>query len=872
MLRERLLVLLLSASLGTFAQQRNPTDTVPKRDSVLLEELKDNVLDNIPVVSLDENDMGDGGAIGVSSSITTGRDPFFSAASYNFSSARFRLRGYDNDFSSTYMNGIPMDNLDNGFTPFGLWGGLNDVMRNRNTSFGLAYNTFSFGDFGSNTTMDTRASKQRKTTNITYANSNRNYTHRFSITHSTGMSKKGWAFTFSGSRRYAAEGYVPGTFYDGWSYFVGVDKRINHKQLLSLVAFGAPTENGRQGATVQEMYDLSGDHYYNPNWGYQNGKKRNASVAKTNQPVIILTHDFKISKKSSLITAAGYSFGDRSVTALDWYNAPDPRPDYYRYLPSYTGKWASVVDPVQAAMLDQQMRSDINLRQINWQRLYDVNRASYEAFKDSTGQVLATGLRSHYVIQDRIINTKRFNASSVLNSKLTKSIDLTVGASYQLQKNHYYQTVNDLLGGDYYVNINQFAERDYRGNSTTNQFDVNNPNRILHVGDKYGYDYNINIQKAAGFAEGLFKVKRADIFLAGQVSTTSFYREGFVKSGLFPNNSFGKSTTYNFTNYGVKGGVTYKVDARNYLYANGGYMTRAPYFENVYISPRTRDFAQDNVTSEDIQSAEAGYIYNGPTFRARLNGYYTHTSGGMDVMSFFDDSLQTFVNYGLSNIAKVHFGGELGVEINAGNGWTINAAASVGRYYYDSKQTATITADNGSKVPGSDTTFLKQTIYMQNFRVPGTPQEAYSLGITYRSRNYWFVSLTGEYFDQSYLSMNPRRRTYDAVSGLDKTSAEYHIIFDQTKFDPQYTVDFFGGYSYKLPKKFSINNRFTLLVFNVGVSNLLNNKNIITGGYEQLRFVKRAGPSDNLSGIEKFPPKLYYAYGINYFASVSLRF
>ncbi|MER3464431.1 MAG: hypothetical protein C4329_08495, partial [Chitinophagaceae bacterium] len=115
MLRERLLVLLLSASLGTFAQQRNPTDTVPKRDSVLLEELKDNVLDNIPVVSLDENDMGDGGAIGVSSSITTGRDPFFSAASYNFSSARFRLRGYDNDFFSTYMNGIPMDNLDNGF-------------------------------------------------------------------------------------------------------------------------------------------------------------------------------------------------------------------------------------------------------------------------------------------------------------------------------------------------------------------------------------------------------------------------------------------------------------------------------------------------------------------------------------------------------------------------------------------------------------------------------------------------------------------------------------------------------------------------------------------------------------------------------------
>ncbi len=97
-------------------------DSTRNKDTISVDELKDGVLDNIPVVSVDENDMGDGGSTNTSSLLTAGRDPFYSAASFNFSAVRFRIRGYDNDHFSTFMNGIPMDNLDNGFTPFGLWG------------------------------------------------------------------------------------------------------------------------------------------------------------------------------------------------------------------------------------------------------------------------------------------------------------------------------------------------------------------------------------------------------------------------------------------------------------------------------------------------------------------------------------------------------------------------------------------------------------------------------------------------------------------------------------------------------------------------------------------------------------------------------
>lgn len=861
--RLQLTLVILCAGMAAFSQ----TDTTAARDTVPHEEIRDAVIDNLPIVSIDENDMGDGAAQNISSVLTAGRDPFYTAASYNFGAARFRIRGYDNDHFSTYMNGIPMDNLDNGFTPFGLWGGLNDVMRNRDAVWGLRNNTFAFGDIGGNTNIDSRASRQRAQTSMSYASSNRNYNNRLMLTHSTGLSKNGWAFTLSGSRRWADEGYVPGTYYNGWAYFAAVDKRIHQNHLLSLAVFGAPTENGRQGASVQEMIDLAGTNFYNPNWGYQNGRKRNASVGRTHQPVAILTHDFRINNNTTLVTAVGYSLGDRSVTALDWYNAADPRPDYYRYLPSYTSTWASTTDPAQGQQLYELMKNDINYRQVNWQRLYDVNRASYMTIQNANGIPgnSVSGLRSRYIIENRVINTQRFNANAVLNTKFNEWIEFTAGASYQMQNNHYFKEVEDLLGGDFYVNLNQFAERDFPANNTANQFDVDNPNRILRVGDKFGYDYNIHISRASGWAQGVFKLDRVDFFLSGTVSQTEFYREGNIRNGLFPENSKGKGQVNDFTNYGGKAGITYKIDGRNYIFAHGAYQTRAPYFENVYVSPRTRNSQQEDPVSETIQSFEAGYIMNSPRFKIRLGGYYTSFKDGYDVMSFYHDSYQNFVNYAISGIDKLHFGGEFGFEARLSQTFTVNGAASVGRYYYDSKQSAVITVDNSASVLG------RQIIYAENFRVPSTPMHAFSLGAGYRSPKFWFVTLTGNYFDESYLSFNPLRRTWDALKYVQNNKAGYDEIFNQTKFDAQYTLDFFGGYSWKLPRDFEVNRKSTFLVFNVGINNILNNKDMITGGFEQLRYDAQTSSSDPVQ-VGKFPPKFFYAYGLNYFASITLRF
>lgn len=848
--------LVMVMSLNGYAQvQPKPVPATNSKDTTIVEELKESAGDNIPVVSLDENDMQDGSAQNISSQLGAGRDPFLSAAAFHFNAARFRIRGYDADLFSTYMNGVPMENLDNGFTPYGLWGGLNEVLRNRDQSHGLKANPYSIGDLGGLTYFDTRASRQRKQTSVNYALSNRNYTHRFMVTHSTGLNKNGWAFTLSGSRRWAEEGYTDGTYYDGYSGFLAVDKKFNDRHLLSLVAIATPTESGRQGASVQEMLNITGDNFYNPYWGYQNGKKRNASVAKTSQPVFILTHDWKVNDKTTLVTAGSFIFGKRSVSGLDWYNAADPRPDYYRYLPSYQ------LDPAFGAQVLDAMKNDVNLRQINWDRLYNVNYGSNATIKNANGIAgnNVTGKRSYYILEDRVVNTTRFNFNTVMNTTIGSNIDFTAGASHQFQKNHYYKEVNDLLGGEFYVDLNQFAERDFASDPNANQNDLNNPNRIVGVGDKLGYNYDINIQKTAVWAQAVIKFRKIDFFVAAEHSYSNFFRYGNVKSGLFPNNSFGKSKTQHFYNYTFKGGITYKIDGRNYLFVNGSYMTRAPFFENAYVAPRTRDILQDNLVSERIGSLEAGYVLNAPKLKIRATGYYTQFMDQMNVLTFYHDEYRNFVNYAISGIDKLHYGAELGVDVKLYQGLSLNAGAAIGNYTFTSRQNAIVTVDNSAAVVSKD------LIYSKNYRVP-TAQEAYTIGLDYRSPNFWFVNVNFNYFDNMWLDYNPLRRTAAAVSGVDPSSQLWHTIIDQEKLDAQYTLDAFAGYSWLMNNKFKGLKKRTFLLFNLGVNNILNNENIVSGGFEQLRFDFAE------KNTEKFPARRFYAYGLNYFASIGIRF
>ena len=147
--------------------------------------------------------------------------------------------------------------------------------------------------------------------------------------------------------------------------------------------------------------------------------------------------------------------------------------------------------------------------------------------------------------------------------------------------------------------------------------------------------------------------------------------------------------------------------------------------------------------------------------------------------------------------------------------------------------------------------------------VSGTPQLATSLGLAW-NKNYWFVDADVDWFDKAYLDMNPLYRTDMATAGPDNTvtATEIEDMAAQEKFKGALLVNASVGKSWYIKRNYQLG-------FSLQVKNLLNKKDVRTGGYEQTRLV------DNTVSKERyyrFDSKYFYMSGINYMLNIYFRF
>jgi hypothetical protein len=526
-----LFIIPLLSGIGSAAAQEPLTEEAVS-DTLVTQQVQPEV----PVITLSTADIeGDAGSHDISSLLQGSRDIFMNTAGFNFGSARFRVRGLDSENTTVMINGIPVNDPETGRAFYSTWGGLNDATRMSEGHNNIGFSRNSFGGLGGATNIVTRASQYSPNIRTTYSNSNRSYTHRAMFTYSTGMQDNGWAWTLSGSRRAAEEGYVKGTFYDAWAYFLSAERKFNSEHSLGLIAFGAPSKTGRPGVATQEAYDLTGDNFYNPNWGFQDGKVRNSRVNHYNTPWIILSHYWTPGTKTELTTSAAYTFGRGGSTALNWYDshasynepgyqlAGDPRPDYYRWMPSYYAN-----DPVTQNLLNNLWQNDPNFSQINWDWLYNANYGNLFTVNNANGSGQSvTGLRSKYIIEERRNDRNQFSFNSNLTYRPTATNTLTGGLNVSLAKTNQFKIITDLLGGEFWYDIDQFAERDF-DDPNMSQNDLLNPNRVVKEGDRFGYDFTGNINEYQAFAQSDWILPSWDFYVAASVSQTTFWRTGHM--------------------------------------------------------------------------------------------------------------------------------------------------------------------------------------------------------------------------------------------------------------------------------------------------------------------------------------------------------
>lgn len=848
--------------------------------------------------SFTEFDLDDSGYQDSPTILFGQNDVFNNIAGYNFSSVRFRVRGYSSESQDVYMAGVRMNDAITGYTPYSLWSGLNEAVRSKESVNGSEISDYGFGGYNGLTNIDPMASKVRTGWRGSVLTNSALYRLRLMMTYSSGELDNGWSYAFSASARLGGNDWIKGVYYRSFGYYGSVEKKFGEEHKLGLTFMAAPGQRGAQNGSTQEVYDLMGDNMYNSNWGYYNGKVRNARVKKTHEPIAILKYDFTPeSKKLKASATVLYRFGKNGYTALDWYDAPDPRPDYYRNLPSYffmDNTDYNRLNYSKYMWAKEQWEQDIpSITHINWDRLYAVNAMN------ST----ADGNRSKYVIEERRTDQQDLNFAANAKWSPVNCFTLAGGLSYKWNRTEYYKILDDLLGGDYYVNIDQFAVRDYASSVTMYQNDLdyylkNGKAQTLKQGDKYGYDYYANVRRAEAWASGKFSKFGLDVALAGRIGYTKYWREGLLRKGLFPGldangqpmtyegkvittydpitgdaiTSLGKSEVKDFLTGAAKLNVSYVIPGGHRVYANAAFIADAPNFNQAFISPRTRNSIVPNLKTNKTLTADLNYAYSNSGYDVRVTGYYTAIKDQSKVMSFYDDAQNSFTNFAMSGIDQRHIGLELGFKVPLPvPNLALQGVVSYGQFVYTSNPKMYQTYDNSAAIvedtygvtipywkshPTADGKTVKHY-------VSGTPQLATSLGLSW-NKNYWFVDADVDYFDFAYLDMNPLYRTDMATSGPDKTvtPTEIEYMAAQEKFKGAVLVNASVGKSWYIKRNYQLG-------FSLQVKNILNTTNLRTGGYEQTRLV------DNTVSKERyyrFDSKYFYMSGINYMLNIYFRF
>ncbi len=827
------------------------------------------VIDNLGVIKMldtdlnnvfyeEQNDMlfdqnllddEEGSAQSIAALTGASDDVYYNAANYDFQPMRFRIRGYDSKYTETYVNGISFNDLARGRFNYSTLGGMSRAFRDKTTSLGLGAAAFGFGNIGGATDINTRASHYAPGFNGSVAFTNSNYMLRAMAMYSTGLNKNGWAFTVSAIGRYAKEGVIDGTFYNSFGLFASLEKVFNPQHSLNLTVWGAPTQRATNSATYLEAYDLTGDNLYNPNWGWQDGKKRSSKIVETFDPTAVLNWLWKPKNGTTLNTGAAFRSVNYSTSALNWYNAADPRPDYYRYLPSYFADNQEAFD-----LYTDLWRHDDSFRQINWDQLYQSNYLNKLYGRGGN----PANHSSSYILENRHSNQINFMLNSVLNHRINDNMTLQAGVSFNYTRAHYYKSIRDLLGGEYWLDVDQFSERDFPGDPSMMQNDLRNPNRLVGKDDTFGYDYYINALHGNAWIQNVITLPQWDINYGLKVGYTQFFRDGKMQNGRAPENSYGKGVTHRFDTGALKAGATYKIDGRNYITAHVGYETVAPLFEYSYISPRIKDTAIDGLKPERILSGDLSYSWNYRRFRGAVTGFWTEMFDQTERSSFYDDQYSTFMNYVLKGVHTRYKGIEIGAAYKITPSVTLSAAATFARYQYKNRPKGTRSYENGMR---PDTT---QVVYLKNFYVGGTPQTAVNVGIDWAAPKSWFFNVNASWMGDAYVNLSPIRHEalpnlwekYPSYEELESKMAE---LAHQDKLRDAFVVNASIGKLIYLDRKTSMN-------INLNVDNLLNNKKIQTYAYQQGRF------DYTNYDAGKYPNKYFYAQGIRVYLNVGIRF
>lgn len=656
-----------------------------------------------------------------------------------YGDSKINMRGFKSENIAVMVNGVPVNDMEWGGVYWSNWAGLSDVTRTMQTQRGLGASKVSSPSVGGSINIITKAHEAKKGGSAQYTIGNDGY-NKLLFNISSGMLNGGWAFTVLGSRTWG-NGYIQGTGFEGWNYFLNISKIINDDHTLSFTVFGAPQSHYQRSSydqlTIAEWQRvgsyMNGDspYKYNPTYGFGlNGQRKASSFNQYHKPQLSLNWNWDLGQKSSLSTVVYASIGrGNGYSGQGGYNLPDAATKYTN------SNWYGTSN----GLINNTFRNDDGTFAYN--KIEEINANS------STGSLLAMSKSKNFHNWVGLIST--------YTTPFSKNIDFYGGVDFRYYKGVHTNELIDLYGGKYF--IDEASRKKVKATNNAAAADPNWKMQKLGVGDVVYRDYDGFVMQEGAFAqvEGSFLDKNLNAFVAGSVSNTSYWRY----DRFYYDAEHARSKTLNFLGYTVKGGLNYNFATYHNVFVNTGYISRAPYFSGgAFLQSTTSNEINAKAVNENIFSLELGYGFRWRYLQATINGYFTKWMNKTMTRSndySYNDASGAVVNdraiINMSGVNARHMGIELELKSTPVDWLELTAMLSLGDWQWDSNPIGYYYNSLGQPLAdlkgtvadsiGSGNHAWSQ-LNLKGIKVGGSAQTTYNIGATLKPVKDLRIGLT----------------------------------------------------------------------------------------------------------------------------------
>lgn len=658
---------------------------------------------------------------------------YVTKGSGGFGDSRINVRGFDTKNTAVMINGVPVNDMEGGTVYWSNWAGLMDVASSIQVQRGLGASKLSTGSVGGTINIITKPTELEKGGSFKQQVGNDGFVKN-AISYSTGKMANGLALTFLGART-VGNGYIDGTKFEGWNYFLAAGYDINDKHTITLTATGAPQWHHQNSNTTpyQSYYGNPNNRgvtprgeRYNANWGTLAGEEYNMSKNYYHKPVFNLNHYWKINEKTNLNSIVYASFGRGGGTGANGgiggknvYNLPRTADSLIRYDDIRKYNSGGVVSDFAATAKSKEETGPYAGQYVN-------------AAGTSTGITRRASVNSH----------NWYGAIINLSHNIIDGLTLNGGLDWRYYKGLHYRSADDLLGAAAYKDLNNSFE---------------NPAYVTEDNGHLDYDYNGFVNQIGGFVSAEYSNDLLDAFISGSANNTGYSRETLFFNGV---NGKQKSKTYDYFAYSTKGGLNIKVTDNHNFFGNAGYFTRAPFFDIVFPNRNgsTQTLENSAAKNEKILGFELGYGLRTKFVNASINVYHTEWKDRAYRKQITVNNEPTSAN--ISGINQLHRGVELELSSRPVSELELTAMVSLGDWKYKNDVNSVEYAVDGSEIPGSRT-----TLYLKDVKVGDAAQTTASFGASYQILKR--LRIRADYFiaDHLYASYQPQDRNVAPAAG-----------------------------------------------------------------------------------------------------------